>query len=305
MMHMKMKVAIKFLLPLSISAIVGLTAQAQLSAGGHSGGGYASGGEQPAQVTAVDLTVMLQGPFNGTGMDPTLGSQALLPATQVFDLDPSAPWYYTGTEEIDPAANLTAAVNWVLLELRTSTGGPETATSSTMREKVPALLMSNGSIKALDASSIVRFNYEDSDNVFVVVWSLNHLPVINATAMTQSLGRYEYDFTDAQAKAWQKPGVVTNPAMKTLDGGGGMMGMFAGDCRADTLVKYYGTDNDCDYILTKVGPGTISTIVDGYHAEDLNMDGHVKYTGKDNDRTVIYNALDGDVGNTLHAHIPQ
>jgi hypothetical protein len=277
---------------------------AQMGAGGHAGGGYASGGEQPAQVTAVDLKVMLQGPFNGASMNSTLGSQALLPSQQPFDQDPSAPWYYTGAEEIPPSTDLSNTVNWLLLELRTSPGGPELAVSSTMRERVPALLQSDGSIRALDGSSISRFNYEDNDHVYVVVWSLNHLPVMNSTAMVKSLGYYDHDFTDAQGKAWQRPGVTSNPAMKPL-GGGGMMGLFAGDCHADTLVYYTGTNNDCDAILSTVGSTTISNIVSGYHNEDLNMDGVVKYTGKDNDRTVIYNALEGNVGNTLHAHIPQ
>jgi len=280
------------------------TLSAQLTSGGHAGGSYASGGEQPAQVTAVDLTVMLQGPFNGIDMNTTLGSQGLLPSEQVFDTDASAPWYYTGAEEIDPATDLSNTVNWVLLELRTSPSGPELATSSTMRQRVPALLQNDGSIKALDAESIARFNYEDYDNIFVLVWSMNHLPMMNAVPLVKSLGYYEYDFTDDPGKAWQKPGITSNQAMKSL-GGGGMLGMFAGDCHADTLVHFIGPDNDCDAILTKVGGATISNIVDGYNIEDLNMDGVVKYTGKENDRTVIYNALEGDVGNTLRAHIPE
>jgi hypothetical protein len=237
-------------------------------------------------------------------MNNTLGSQGLLPTVQVFDSDPSAPWYYQGTEEIDPGADLNNTVNWLLLELRTSPGGPELATSGTVKERLPALLLNDGSIKALDALSIPRFSYEDNDSVFVIVWSLNHLPVMNAVPMIIGGGFYSYDFTDNQIKAWQKPGVTTNPAMKSL-GGGGMMGMFAGDCQADTLVFFNGPDNDREKIRIEVGPSSISAIIPGYHIEDLNMDGKVTYTGKENDRTVIYNALDGDVGKTLHAHIPQ
>ena len=157
----------------------------------------------------------------------------------------------------------------------------------------------------MDGSSISRFNYEDNDRVYVIVWSLNHLPVMNATEMVKSLGRYDWDFTTGPGKAWLKPGVTSNPPMKTLDGGGGMMGLFAGDCVADTLVHFTGTDNDCDAIREKVGLTTVSNIISGYHLEDLNMDGQVKYMGKENDKTVIYRALDSDIGKTLHAHIPE
>lgn len=270
--------------------------------GGHSGGAYASGGEEPASVTAVDLKIMLQGPFNGLSMNTDLAAKSLLPAGQVFNVDPAAPWYYAGSEAIAPGADLSNTVNWVLLELRTCPGGPEMATSATMKERCPALLQSDGSVKAPDAQSIPRFGYEDNDHVYIVVWCLNHLPVMNALPPEKLAGKYDWDFTDDQAKAWQKSGVLSNPAMKSL--GGGIYGMYAGDCRPDSLVHYTGAGNDRDEILSTVGSGTVSAIVQGYLVSDLNMDGVVKYTGKVNDKTVLYNALEGDVGKTLRAHIP-
>jgi hypothetical protein len=219
----------------------------------------------------------------------------------VFGSDPLAPWYYTGTEEIDPAADLTSTVNWVLLELRTTSGTPASATSSEMRDIQPALLQKDGSIKALDAASIVRFNYEDMDNVYVVVWSTNHLPVMNSSPMTKTGDIYPYDFTDNPSKAWTKPGIST-PPMKPM--GGGMYGLYAGDCNPDTLVYYNDTGNDRDEIYNAVGVATLSAVIDGYSNNDLNMDGKTRYMGYRNDKIVIYNALDGNVNDTIRAHIP-
>jgi hypothetical protein len=291
----------KYILTFSLSLLLGMSVSAQMMVGGHSGGGYASGGEQPAQVTPVDLKVFLQGPFNGTNMNTGLATLSIIPTTQVFGSDPLAPWYYAGTEEIDAAADLSNTVNWVLLELRTTSGAPGTANSSTMKDQQPALLQNDGSIMALDAESIVRFNYEDNDDVYVVVWSNNHLPVMNAAPMTKTGDAYLYDFTDSPSKAWSKTGIST-PPMKTL--GGGMYGLYAGDCNPDTLVYYSGTGNDRDEIYSEVGGATLSAVVDGYSINDLNMDGKTRYMGKANDKIVIYNALDGNVNDTLRAHIP-
>jgi len=292
----------KYLLNILICLALSCGVNAQWTSGGHSGGGYASGGEQPAQATAVDLKVMLQGPFYVDEMYTNLSAFDMIPATQVFGSTATAPWYYTGTEVMDTTADLSSTVNWVLLELRTAPGGSATATSSTVRGREPALLQDDGTITAPDVLSEVRFEYEDDDSVFIIVWSLNHLPIMNSVPMIPVSGVYSYDFTDAQSKAWQKPGITDNPAMKDL--GGGYFGMFAGDCNPDTLVYYYNTNSDKVAIVNKVGGNTLSNIPMGYLIEDLNMDGFVKFTGKDSDRTVLYNAMDGHVSDSLRAHIP-
>jgi hypothetical protein len=60
----------------------------------------------------------------------------------------------------------------------------------------------------------------------------------------------------------------------------------------DHVVKYTGSNNDRDAILTRIG-GSVptATVTDVYATEDVNMDNVVKYTGANNDREVILNTI--------------
>jgi hypothetical protein len=49
--------------------------------------------------------------------------------------------------------------------------------------------------------------------------------------------------------------------------------LWAGNTLPDALLKYTGTNNDRDVVLTAIG-GTVPTnTINGYRAEDCNMDG--------------------------------
>ncbi len=211
----------------------------------------------------------------------------------------TAPWNYNGTESVVviPAD----VVDWVLVEIRDASSAI-TAVPSTSIGKQAAFIMKDGSIMGIDGSTLLVFNAVISNDLFVVIWHRNHLPIINATALSGSAGIYPYDFTDSQSKAYQKGSITTNSAMSQL--GSGKYGMWAGDSNADTYVKFNNAGNDKEVVLTKVGSATVSNAVQGYENEDLNLDGYVKYTGNSNDKVVIYNTLDGAVNETYQSHIP-
>ncbi len=77
------------------------------------------------KIAILDLTVFLEGPFNTSSfeMNTTLNQGTLIPLNQPYN---TAPWNYNGTENV---TNIPPdIVDWVLVELRETSGGPETAT---------------------------------------------------------------------------------------------------------------------------------------------------------------------------------
>ena len=54
------------------------------------------GDESPYML--LDLTVLLEGPWDGTSMSTTINNANLIPTNQPYSIDPLAKWYYAGTE---------------------------------------------------------------------------------------------------------------------------------------------------------------------------------------------------------------
>ena len=71
--------------------------------------------------------------------------------------------------------------------------------------------------------------------------------------------------------------------------------MWSGNVVSDDRLKYFGTLNDRDAILTAIGGTFPTNTISGYHAEDVTMDGVVKYTGANNDRDPILQNIGGTV----------
>ncbi len=63
----------------------------------------------------------------------------------------------------------------------------------------------------------------------------------------------------------------------------------------DGALKYAGTNNDRDLVLTAIGGAIPTNIANGYYSEDVNLDGKVKYTGADNDRDMLLMNIGGVV----------
>ncbi len=77
------------------------------------------------------------------------------------------------------------------------------------------------------------------------------------------------------------------------------------DVTLDQGLKYTGSNNDRDPILTAIGGSVPTAVLSGYFLTDLNMDGLVKYAGAANDRDLILVNVGGSVPTaTRFAQLP-
>jgi len=202
----------------------------------------------------LELTVFLEGPFNGVDMNTDLTGLTILPLTQPYN---TTPWNYGGTESVPfiPDINI---VDWVLIELRDAPDAAS-ATPATMIGRQAAFLFNDGSIVNIDGVSNPYFPYTAISQLFVVIWHRNHLGIMSANPLTESGGVYTYDFTTGNNQAYG-----TN-AQKDL--GGGIYGKIAADADRDI--------NPDDKTIWTSQAGT-----KGYKSADFDMDGQVNNPDK-------------------------
>jgi len=230
----------------------------------------------------VNLKIYLQGPYLNNNMSTSLAG--ILPLSQPYI---GVPWSYNGTESVQSLP--TGVVDWVLLELRSST------TSIISMRAV--FLKSDGTVVDLDRTSPVIFDGVADGNYYVVVKHRNHLAIMSANPITLSSTTTFYDFTTGLDKAYG-----TN-SLKDL--GGSIFGMYAGDVNGDGIIKYNGANNDRGFVYSKIGGGSTTATWLGYDRCDINLDGIVKYNGAGNDRGIIYNNLGGaSTTATLSTQVP-
>ena len=225
----------------------------------------------PFEISEVELTALLEGPYNGSDMNTALNSAGYLPLSQPFNV---SPWNYAGTESVDsiPYADV---VDWVLLETRNADSAAG-ATIETMSSRFAAFILNDGSIVDLDGTSNLKFNTQSDTNNFVVIRHRNHLGILSSSDLDYSSGVFSYDFTSSADKAF-------NSGQKNL--GNGAYGMPGGDANAD------GEVNESDKTLWGTQAGTA-----GYKSADLNMNGQTDNSDK-NDLIVP--------NNNLHSQIPE
>ena len=206
----------------------------------------------------IELTLFLEGPFNGTGMFTNL-NPAHIPLAQPYN---STPWNYIGTESVTSIpANV---VDWILLELRDATDAA-LATSATVIHRQAVFVLSDGTVVATDGSSNPEFTEPVANNLYVVIYHRNHLSIMSANALTQTGGVYSYDFTTGSSQ-------VYGGANGHKEVGTGIWGMIGGDGNADGQVNN-GDKND----VWTPQAGTA-----GYKAGDYNLDTDVN-NGDKND----------------------
>jgi PKD repeat protein len=170
----------------------------------------------------LDITVYLEGPFNGTGMTPNLNG--ILPLSQPYNV---SPWNYAGTENV-PAIPNPNIVDWLLVELRDASDAGS-ATAATIMDRQAAFLLSNGKVVAMDGSSHLQFNNALTQQLFVVIWHRNHIGVMSSDFLFESAGTYAYDFSTGATQAYG-----TSDAHKQI--APGIWGMMGGDGNGDGSV---------------------------------------------------------------------
>lgn len=226
----------------------------------------------------IDARALLQGPAIGTSgtMNTALNAGSHLPLQQPYG---TAPWNYAGSESLSLPLP-PSMVDWVLLELRATPTGSAVARRA-------ALLLSNGLITDLNASSAVSFPGVQAGNYYLVLRHRNHLAVMSAAPLAVSSSTPAYDFRTAASQAWG------TEAMTGLSGGQAPFALWAGDANADGRLKYIGNANDPLAVMTRIGGSDITAAANGYNREDITMDGTVRYSGAGNDRAVVLRNIGG------------
>lgn len=201
-------------------------------------------------VTKLNVKVILEGPFNGGYMNTDING--VLPFTQPYN---TSPWNYAGTENVVAISNANI-VDWVLVELRETAGSASMAVDSTIIAQQAAFLLNDGTVVGLDGFSKLVFDVHVRDNLYIVIHHRNHLSVLSASSLTVNGSIYQYDFSDASAKAF-------NSGHKHL--GGSVYGMIGGDGIANGTI-----DMEDKSTLWKLQAGE-----GGYKEGDYNLDKQV------------------------------
>ena len=208
----------------------------------------------------VYLKVYLEGPYTGTNMSTSLNTMDLLPLLQPYN---TGPWNYMEYESVTEIPN-NQVVDWVLIQLRSTTGNPSTATSSTAIFTKAAFLLADGSIVDLDGVSPFEFPVSFDDNTYVVVYHRNHLPIISAYGLSVVSEKYEYDFSTDASKVYGGPA-----GYKDL--GAGVWGMAGGNADANKIIN----ESDIDDVWS------VEAGKPGYLQSDFNWDAQVDNKDKD------------------------
>jgi len=232
--------------------------------------------------SGVDLNVkaVLEGPYvAGTGlMNDAMRAASLIPATEPYTAL-GLPQIGGGGETVAPSVlavtGNNAVVDWVRVELRSS-GAPATIIATRQ-----GLLQRDGDITATDGTSALSFSGVSAGNYYVALRHRNHLGIMTSAAIALGGGPTTVDFRSVATTTYG-----TN-ARKSITGTFPAQALWAGDATSNGQVKYTGSSNDRDPLLTTVGSTTPNATVNGYSTRDVNLNGQVKYTGSANDRDPI------------------
>ncbi len=198
----------------------------------------------------LDLTVMLEGSFNGVDMNTGLRDAGVLPLSQPFN---EWPWSYSGTESV--AAIPANVVDWVLVQLRDS-DDPANADAASIFEEHAAFLLADGSIVDLDGISPLQYTTTYNQKLYPVIVQYNHLAVISPSNVTRNAaGKYAYDFRNGAFG-----GVAGEKEVSP-----GVWAMIGGDSFADGVIN----SNDVGDWNWQAGDS------EGYHYGDMDMNGYV------------------------------
>ncbi|MCF6170252.1 MAG: hypothetical protein L3J66_04650 [Bacteroidales bacterium] len=236
---------------------------------------------------SFDLKLILAGAYNGTDMNNTLETAGLIPTTDPYGL--------STTVSAVPAG----AVDWIKIEFRDKTD------HASILQSFARFVDTNGQVIEEDGTNF-KITGLTLDNYFVAVLHRNHMGVVSSATVDLNVASPVYDFTTAQAQAWQNGAISTNAAMDSL--ATGVYGLWEGDANADGLIVYNGGSSDRVLILDKVGGvANMTTVISNvYDLTDINMNGNVVYNGGNSDRIRILDNVGGVANMTvvLNVHLP-
>ncbi|MBL7952262.1 MAG: fibronectin type III domain-containing protein [Flavobacteriales bacterium] len=245
-----------------------------------------------APPIVLPLKVVLDGAYRAAGqlMVDSLRDNGLLPLQEPYTaLGYILQGATSTTAQVFGVQGSDAIVDWVVVALR------DPLAPATVLEARAGLLQRDGDVVDVDGTSSLAF-CSPAGPYRVSVHHRNHLGAMSGNDLVLSTSTAQVDFS---ALAF------------TLHGSGALReltdrrALWAGNCARDGFIKYSGSLNDRDAVLTAIG-GTVPTnTVAAYRLEDVNLDGVVKYSGSDNDRDRILGTIGGVVStNTVAEQLP-
>ncbi len=196
----------------------------------------------------VNLRAFLQGPYNAAGDSMKTSLAAYVPVKNPYS---GSPWNYTGGDSV--ASVPAGVVDWVLVTLRSGTA------AATGVDTVAAFLKKDGSVVALDGTSVVTFPGVKYGNYYVVLTHRNHLRIMTANALVLNGGSSQYDFSTALTKAYS----AGADGMKLV---GSRYTLFAGDGNGNGVINAVDRNS-----IWRVQNGSTA----GYYSGDFNLDSNV------------------------------
>ncbi|MBP6390241.1 MAG: hypothetical protein KA175_13990 [Flavobacteriales bacterium] len=282
------------------SLITPVPIASNIFAGGNGRGDVASllSNQQPTYLLLA-LRGVLEGPYSSTTgqMSDALRVAGIVPTTEPYTALGYAQVGGGGAESTAPAVLATtgnnAIVDWVAVELRDAT------TPTNVLATRSALIQRDGDIVATDGVSPLTFN-QPPGNYNVALRHRNHLGVMTVNATALGLSTTPVDLALASTATYG-----TN-ARKSITGAFPTQALWAGDVTFNNQLKYAGSANDRDPILTAIGGSIPTNTLSGqYRKEDINMNGQVKYAGSANDRDILLQNIGGSVPTaTRNAQLP-
>lgn len=218
----------------------------------------------------LDLKAFLEGPFDSSTLEMKTDLNSIIPNDQPFGPilpyfnNPLPDWYYNDPENVPSIPN-SDIVDWVMIELRDAQN-VTSALPATVVAKQAAFITRTGQIVDLDGSGLLNFPITVTDNLFVVIWSRNHVGVISSNPLSENGGIYSYNFASASNQAYG-----TN-SQKELVSGSGIWGLYCGDGDGDGMV----TNADKSIIWQ------LQTGFAGYLGSDYNFSGQSENIDKNN-----------------------
>jgi hypothetical protein len=233
-------------------------------------------------------------PSTSATMRTELRTQGSLPATEPY----SAMGYTfvgSGSGTLGNNTGNQYLVDWVIVELRNPIQ-PQVVVASR-----PAVIEKNGTIK--DAATLGYIQFDQAPGYYyVAIRHRSHLGIMSSVPVLLNSGSIAgLNFISALS------GIPTygTDAQQVV---GNRRFMWPGNSHWTTgtqSIKYTGSNNDRDPILTRIGGVTPTNTATGYYQEDVNLDGVVKYTGANNDRDPILTVVGGsEVTNTRTEQLP-
>lgn len=200
----------------------------------------------------VEIRVFLQGALRPSDsyMITELASQGVLNTEHPYDL-PAIP----------NASLPSNAVDWVVVEARSASDYQQ------VLERRVGILGSNGYIvDPISGGNLLFYELYDSRDYYFSVHHRNHLAVVSSSAVSESGGVYEWNFSNGANKAMGEEQVVP----VEVDGST-RYSLYAGDFNQDNAIQ--ATDFD-EWIVE-------SAAIQTYSKADANLDGSIQVTDYD------------------------